>query len=653
MNFFKNWKINGQILAIGTTSLIGIVVIGVIYFYSAIQLETYQATQLRATEGSQLIQKIRYQFLAARNIEKDFLLNLNKDLVAGHQEHAEATTANLDLLKGYMTDEQALTLISGVNTGFDAYVVQFEKVAAAWGKVGYTNQDGLRGAFSKAASTAQEKTAGFYNDELIVSLMVIRGLEKDFLLTRNPDIISNLESTMVGFMTDISDLGIPDEDLKQITELMDTYQKGIRSVTDIFAALKVDTAKIDELFAAAGPQFQALLDTSTADFEAAVINAKNNGKTTKTIMTVAIIAVAIAVFVIGWAIGRGIAGPVGQMTIAMTRLADGDAGTDIPATEYGNELGSMAGAVQQFKDNMIRVERLEAEQDKQNKARQKRADTIDERTLSFDGVVTEALDTIKDATSQMQRTSQAMSSTADDASNKSTTVAAAAEQASMNVQTVAAAAEELSASITEIGNQVGRSRTISSNAVNEVKNANDMVEGLATAAQEIGDVVQLITDIAEQTNLLALNATIEAARAGDAGKGFAVVASEVKNLANQTAKATEDISRQIDNIQSVTESSVSAIKDIGRVVGEVNDIAMMIATSVEEQNAATQEIARNVDEAASGTRNVTENISGVAAATQETGAATGEVLDAASQLESQANALRAEVNSFLTDIKQA
>jgi methyl-accepting chemotaxis protein len=653
LGFFKNLKINAQIVSIGVTSLVGIVVIAVIYFYSAIQLDAFQKVQLRATEGRALTELVRYQFLEARRIEKDFLLKLGKSYVSDHKHHATSMSANLERLSEYTNDEASALLNEEMTKGFHAYVAQFKKVAASWKTVGFHSRTGLRRKLSDRAKSAQNKTASFYNDELNIMLINLRLLEKDFLISRKKKDLRKLKKEFEVFMTNLSELGIPDEDLESITEEMNDYRKGLDSVAKIFSTLKTDTRKMDQLFSSTGPLLDELLEARANDFNAAVANAQANSKTTKAVMALAIVVVAVTVFAIGFLIGRGIVGPIGSMTGAMTDIADGDTSIEVPATDYGNELGRMAGAVQAFKDNLIRVASLEAEQSKQNEAQQKRANVIDKRTGAFDGVVTAALEDIKVAASQMQKTSQSMTSTADEASSKSSAVAAAAEEASANVQTVAAAAEELSASITEIGRQAEQSRDISNNAVNEVKNANEMVEGLAAAAQEIGDVVQLITDIAEQTNLLALNATIEAARAGDAGKGFAVVASEVKNLASQTARATEDISSQIGNIQSVTDKSVSAIKDIGQVVDEVNQIAMTIAAAVEQQNAATQEISRNVDEAAAGTNDVTENISGVAQAAQETGAATGQVLDAAGQLERQADALRSEVNSFLSDIKAA
>ncbi len=253
----------------------------------------------------------------------------------------------------------------------------------------------------------------------------------------------------------------------------------------------------------------------------------------------------------------------------------------------------------------------------------------------------------------MQATAQGMSATADQSSALVNAVASAAEQTSANVQTVSAGTEELSSSIAEIGRQVVTSAQIARKAVEEAGATDATVQGLADNASRISVVVDLIQVIASQTNLLALNATIEAARAGEAGRGFAVVASEVKSLANQTAKATEEIRAQIASMQQVTTSAVGAIRNIGQTIGEINDITTAIAAAVEEQGAATREIARNVQHAAGGTTEVSGNIVGVSTASAEAGSAAGEVLSASSALRREADVLRAEIDAFLSNIRAA
>ncbi len=285
--------------------------------------------------------------------------------------------------------------------------------------------------------------------------------------------------------------------------------------------------------------------------------------------------------------------------------------------------------------------------------RQQRGDKVDALLRGFESTTGMLAGTVASAATELRATAQSLSSTTDQTTAQASGVAAAVEQASVNVQTVASAAEELSSSISEIARQVAQSSSIAGKAVEDARRTDAIVKTLAGGAQKIGDVVGLISSIAGQTNLLALNATIEAARAGDAGKGFAVVASEVKNLANQTAKATGDISAQIAEIQTATTEAVQAIGTIAQTIDELSRIAASIAASVEEQGAATQEIARNVHEAASGTQEVSTNIVGVSRGAQETDAAAAQVLEAAGELSKQAEQMSADVGRFISEVKAA
>jgi methyl-accepting chemotaxis protein len=363
-------------------------------------------------------------------------------------------------------------------------------------------------------------------------------------------------------------------------------------------------------------------------------------------------ALAFAAFA-GYLLTVTVAKPIVGMTSAMTRLAEHDLKVEIPAVGQKDEIGRMASAVQVFKDSMLKADELAAEQTAEEVRKEKRQQAIEGYIKTFDASVSGSLDTLASASTELQSTAQSLSATAEETNRQSTAVAAASEQASTNVQTVASAAEELSSSIAEISRQVSESARIAGQAVTDAERTNAQVQALAEAAQKIGDVVKLINDIAGQTNLLALNATIEAARAGEAGKGFAVVASEVKSLANQTAKATEDISAQIKSIQGATTDSVHAIKGITGTISRINEIATTIASAVEEQGAATKEIARNVQQASKGTGEVSTNIVGVTKAAGETGAASSQVLGAASNLAKQGETLRADVSQFLAKIRAA
>jgi methyl-accepting chemotaxis protein len=355
----------------------------------------------------------------------------------------------------------------------------------------------------------------------------------------------------------------------------------------------------------------------------------------------------------GLLIVRAIGSSMRAVTVPMGGLAAGDLSVEIPYRGQKTEIGQIADAVQVFKDALIEKKRADDAAAAEAEAKAERTRRLEALTATFETKVGGLVQALSSAATEMEATAQSMSATAEETDQQSVAVAAASEQAATNVQTVAGASEELSASIREIAGQVEQSSKIAGRAVEEANRTDATVGQLAEAAQRIGDVLNLISSIAAQTNLLALNATIEAARAGDAGKGFAVVASEVKNLANQTAKATEEIAGQIAGIQETTQGVVTAIRGIGGTIGEISEIAATIASAVEEQRAATQEIARNVQEAARGTQEVTANIEGVKRASADTGAAATQVLGAAGGLSQQSEALSAEVKQFLAGVKAA
>jgi methyl-accepting chemotaxis protein len=362
------------------------------------------------------------------------------------------------------------------------------------------------------------------------------------------------------------------------------------------------------------------------------------------------LAAAVA---LGMLLAALIARPIVTMTEAMRKLASGDKQIDIPGLGRSDEIGAMAAAVEVFKRNAVETDRLAGIQRAENDSKLARMERLAALTASFESKIGVVVGSVSSAASELQQNSKTMSANADQTNRQCSIVAAAAEQASANVQTVASASEELTGSINEISRQVLESSKIGVVAVDEADKANATVNGLAEAAQKIGEVVQLINNIASQTNLLALNATIEAARAGEAGKGFAVVASEVKNLANQTAKATEDIQSQVGQMQSVTANTVEAIKNITGTIRRMSEISMVISSAVDEQGAATREIARNVSEASKGTQEVSSNIGAVSHAADQTGRGASETLSAANDLTSLSHNLSKEVEQFISDVRRA
>jgi methyl-accepting chemotaxis protein len=371
----------------------------------------------------------------------------------------------------------------------------------------------------------------------------------------------------------------------------------------------------------------------------------------------ATVAIAVGALVVLMLIGSAlfsvlsIARPIRRIGDVLLELAGGNKAVDIPYINRGDEVGDNARAARTFKDNLLRIERMEAEQNNLQAATaaERKAEMI-KLADAFQAAVGGIVNTVSSASSELEGAAGTLSGTAEQTQQLSGMVAAASDEASANVGAVASAAEEMSASVTEISRQVHDSSRIAGEAVKQAERTDARINELSQAAGRIGDVVKLITEIAEQTNLLALNATIEAARAGEAGRGVAVVASEVKALAAQTAEATDEISLQITGMQAATQDSVGAIKEIGATIA---DIASTIAATVEEQGAATAEIARNVGEAAKGTAEVAEKITQVNQGASATGSASAQVLASARSLSKQSGSLKTEVENFLNTVRAA
>ncbi|NVN86864.1 MAG: MCP four helix bundle domain-containing protein [Rhodopseudomonas sp.] len=368
-----------------------------------------------------------------------------------------------------------------------------------------------------------------------------------------------------------------------------------------------------------------------------------------TILGVAVVfGVGVAVYLVR-DVSRGIA----SIVAPMQSLGSGDLTAIVSHQGETTEIGAMADALQLFKQALIAKKAADEAAAVEAEAKIERGQRVDRITRDFESTIGEIVETVAAASTELEASAGTLSATAVRAEELTIMVSAASEEASTNVQSVASATEEMSSSVNEISRQVQESARIASEAVEQAQTTNDRVGELAKAAARIGDVVELINTIAGQTNLLALNATIEAARAGEAGRGFAVVASEVKALAEQTAKATGEISAQIGGIQTATQDSVSAIKEIGETIGRMSEISSTIASAVEEQGAATQEISRNVQLAAQGTQQVSSHITDVQRGASEAGQASGLVLTAAQSLAGDSSRLKTEVHKFLSAVRAA
>jgi methyl-accepting chemotaxis protein len=350
---------------------------------------------------------------------------------------------------------------------------------------------------------------------------------------------------------------------------------------------------------------------------------------------------------------RDVSNGIASIISPMRSLGQGDLSAEVPHQGEKTEIGQMADTLQVFKDALIAKKAADEAAAADAEAKIQRGHRVDAISRQFETMVVEMVSSLSSASTELEAAANTLTGTAETTQHLSGSAAAASRDVSDNVQSVAAASEEITSSVNEISRQVQESSRVAQSAVQQAEQTDASIAELSKAAGRIGDVVKLITAVAEQTNLLALNATIEAARAGEAGRGFAVVASEVKALAAQTAKATEEISTQIEGMQSATGASVTAIREIGKTIGTISEISATIAAAVEEQGAATKEIARNMQEAARLSTQVASNVTDVNKGAGETGSASTQVLASAQSLSKESGQLRLEVDKFLTAMRAA
>lgn len=536
----------------------------------------------------------------------------------------------------------------------------------------------------------------------------IRTKQNKYVLTSDSDVMAKLSAEIKQSFVDIdevekklADYNLGDEEKAMFAEINENLKA--------YAEVSEEIVKIGHDAGLNKPEEIALLKevVGVIDQKATPIYSKINGIVEKfveaksketreakqaiaalihqVILTLDIIGVITAVLVLGVVIGfeKTILSELLRITQNMNLLAAGRRDVEILGTQRKDEIGTMAKALDTFKNNAIEAERLKKEQAElerkaiaaQQKSMEEKA-AADRRAMEekvaadkrveserkstmvkladdFESSVGGIVQGVASAATELQSNAESLTKIANNTNTQAASVASATEEASTSVQTVASAAEELTSSIGEISRQINESTNITRQAVEKSRETNETMNGLSVAAEKIGDVVKLIQSIAGQTNLLALNATIEAARAGDAGKGFAVVASEVKNLASQTEKATGEIAEQVNGIQTVSQSAVTAIQEISAIIERINNITSAVAAAVEEQSAATQEIARNTERASAGTREVSSSIARVSEGAQESGTASGELLSASSELSIQAEKLREKMYGFLASVRAA
>jgi methyl-accepting chemotaxis protein len=592
-----------------------------------------------------------------------------KDGAAAEQDAAELLDAST---KATVSEERRRTYasiaagIASFRSKRDSLIALGRQAQVDRGQL-FTGGDELTAAAAKLVEASRAETtrsgtaqpyAGSVN-EVGSAVLLVRIANWRFLATTDPKgpatFAANADkaSTAISALEKMELPGAVRASIAPVKAALAAYMASFQSISatmikisDLFD--KEMRPQIIEMSAAADTAVTSLRSDSGA------VRKQTDETIAATISTQEIVA-ALALLIgglIAFLVARSIIRPVSAMTGAMEKLAGGDTTVDIPSRDNTDEIGAMARAVEVFRQNALERVRLEsAHAETERRTVEARKAEMHRLAASFEAAVGNIVNSVSSASTELEAAATTLTQTAATTQQLSTVVAGASEEAAANVHAVASATEELTSSVSEISRQVGESSRIASEAVSQAQQTDARINELSQAASRIGEVVKLITAIAEQTNLLALNATIEAARAGEAGRGFAVVAQEVKALAAQTAKATDDIGTQIAGMQTATQVSVGAIKDIGTTIGRISEIATSIASSVHQQGAATEEIARNVQQAASGTTEVAANILEVNKGAGETGSASSQVLASARALSGEGNRLKIEVDRFLLTVR--
>lgn len=680
LTWLKNRSISLRVFILAGTGIVGLLAILLAYLISNSSIDESQENAERFTEISQLEKSLEIEALQLRRREKDFLLRLDTKYAGQYDEAMENVLRLLGQLETASADPQMKSGVRELRRLLPAHQDQFRSVVSKYQTLGLDEERGLQGTLRGAVHDIEELLKEHTDDKLQVLMLMMRRHEKDFIMRGADKYIARIDARESEFLERLEAVSFPDAVKEEMRSKLSAYVAAFKD----YAALKQDiTAEVGELsdiYGETGPHFAVVQRLASEGARTAREAAQSAAGTAFAVILVIIVVATVLTGVAAFAVISTTVGPVKALEHALSSISEGDYETDVPGTEYGDELGSMARVAEGLRDSAAERVRLEAEARQRTEERaQREKEEVEQRALeeqskmeaeradmaarddrsrrmndlvtNFDATIGSAVGDLDSASAAMRDTAGEMVDVADTTGRQVNSVSEASHQMQDNVSAMASAIEEFAASIAEVNQQMQNANRISKEAVTASDEGGTAITELAQSSKQIEEVVNLINDIAEQTNLLALNATIEAARAGDAGKGFAVVASEVKSLANQTAQATERITSQIDNMQNMTSTAVNVIKSIGEANENLNQVMITISAAVEEQQATTNEISRSVQYTSEGTQRVASEINEVANGAEKTGAASAEVMTAAEQLEMLAANIKREVDTFLTQVR--
>ena len=642
--------LRSQVLLLGIS---GVIAVGAIYLAGL----RFELQSQRAADEfgalAHLTAKVSEGLLQGRELATEFLQKPNEKKIAAHTEVVTAATAylgDIERLAGALPESDPIRKATSFRAVVNGYTTRFSNVVSAQKLIGFSENDGLQGKLRAAVHTVESQLKKFDQPRLAVLMLMMRRHEKDFMLRGDEKYGDELRKRVDEFSVELAKADLPSAEKVEITKLIDIYKMSFMAYMAGQSTLIEEAADLAQIYDRLRPSLIAV--RNAADERLKMVKADLDS--VRNYVFWSICGTILMVAVMALLFGRWLSTPLVKMASAMENLAQGDLDSRLEPFDRRDEIGTISRALGIFHEKLLDNRRLTLEQaEAQSRADVDRRGAMLEVADRFEQAIGRIVRTVSTASAEIEVAAGSLSKTAETTQHLSATGAAASQQSSANVQSVAAATEQMVASVTEISRQVKESQKVADAAVHQAEQTNERIADLSQSAGRIGEVVKMISAVAEQTNLLALNATIEAARAGEAGRGFAVVASEVKALASQTAKATEEISTQIAQMQGATQLSVSAINEISGTIARISEISSVIAATVEEQGAATQDIARNVQQAATGATEVTGSISAVSQATADTGSAATQVHASARALSSESSHLQSEVEKFLASVRVA
>jgi methyl-accepting chemotaxis protein len=642
--------LRSQILSLGVS---GVAAIGAIYIVS---LQVEARSQRSADDFvtlALLTGKVSEGLLQGRELATQFLQKPDDKKIAAHNEIVNSTVSYLpeiERLSGALPENDPIRKVGSFRAAINNYTTRFANVASAQKLIGFNEDDGLQGKLRSAVHTVEGQLKKYDQPRLAVLMLMMRRHEKDFMLRGDEKYGDELRKRADEFSAELKKADLPAETKAEINKLVDVYKTSFLAFMAGQSTLTEEAADLAQIYDRVRPTLVAVRSATGQRLD----SIKTELASVQRYVSWSICITALSAAALALLFGRWLFTPLVKIATAMELLSQGDVDSKVESIDRRDEIGMISRSLSVFHAKLLENRQLTAEQaGVRERAEADRRDAMLQVADRFEREIGKSIQTLSTASVEIETAASTLTNTAETTQVLSATVAAASEQSSASVQSAATASDEMVSSVTEIGRQVQASLRVATAAVQQAEETNVRIAELSQSAGRIGEVVKMISAVAEQTNLLALNATIEAARAGEAGRGFAVVASEVKALAGQTAKATEEISVQIAQMQTATQHSVSAIKEIGGTITQISEISSAIAAAVEEQGAATQEVARNVQQAAQGATQVAGSIAEVDRGAADTGAAAEQVHCSARELLGESNHLKSEVEKFLASVRAA